>query len=190
MPEYDPRALYEKLVLDGFPGRPVLDHRPAQAGEFPQSLSPDFDPGEGGALSAPAMSTGCSRMRASFAAGPRSRRRSRARNCGWRSRRRKPAASRDLDLETCRWSSPKINRFKSKGPGAGPDGDELKSLARDLKATRVQILRPCDRLTPSPRPSAWSMIISSRVFAMPNAPRMAKKCSNRGPDSVCIRHEA
>ena len=38
VPEYDDRALYEKLMLDGFQAGLVLDHHPAQAREFPQSL--------------------------------------------------------------------------------------------------------------------------------------------------------
>ncbi len=37
-PERDPRALWEKLILDGFQAGPFLDHHPAQASEFPGGL--------------------------------------------------------------------------------------------------------------------------------------------------------
>ena len=38
VPEYDDRALYEKLILDGFQAGLVVDHDPAQARELSQSL--------------------------------------------------------------------------------------------------------------------------------------------------------
>ena len=38
VPEYDDRALFEKLILDGFQAGPLVDHDFAQAREFPQSL--------------------------------------------------------------------------------------------------------------------------------------------------------
>ena len=38
VPEYDDRALYEKLDARRLPGRPVVDHDPAQARQLPQSL--------------------------------------------------------------------------------------------------------------------------------------------------------
>ena len=38
VPEYDDRALYEKLDPRRFPGRAVVDHDPAQAREFPPRL--------------------------------------------------------------------------------------------------------------------------------------------------------
>ena len=38
VPEFDDRALFEKLILDGFQAGPVLDHHPAQARELPPGL--------------------------------------------------------------------------------------------------------------------------------------------------------
>ena len=38
VPEYDGRALFEKLILDGFQAGPVLDHHPAQARAVPRGL--------------------------------------------------------------------------------------------------------------------------------------------------------
>ena len=38
VPEYDSRALFEKLILDGFQAGLVLDHHPAQARRLPRRL--------------------------------------------------------------------------------------------------------------------------------------------------------
>ena len=43
VPEYDPRALYEKLVLDGFQAGLVLDHDPRKRENFRAAFD-DFDP--------------------------------------------------------------------------------------------------------------------------------------------------
>ena len=38
VPEYDDRAMFEKLVLDGFQAGLLLDHHPAQAPRVPQGV--------------------------------------------------------------------------------------------------------------------------------------------------------
>ncbi len=38
VPEYDDRAMFEKLVLDGFQAGLLLDHHPAQASCLPQGV--------------------------------------------------------------------------------------------------------------------------------------------------------
>ena len=43
VPEFDDRALFEKLILDGFQAGLVVDHHPAQAREFPEAFA-GFDP--------------------------------------------------------------------------------------------------------------------------------------------------
>ena len=50
VPEYDPRALYEKLVLDGFPGRAFLDHDPHASARISVKRFDDFDPRKDRAL--------------------------------------------------------------------------------------------------------------------------------------------
>ena len=139
VPEYDDRALYEKLDARRLPGRAVLDHHPAQARQLPPRLR-RFRAGEDRALHAEegrAADAGC-RHRAQP---PEDRRRGAARRAPISTSWRRARASRAL-LWDFLDGKPKVNHFRTTEAGAGGDRRCRAQMSKELAARGFKFVGP------------------------------------------------